>query len=377
MEIEILERLIEKADELKEKSLYSQSSKLFKKVFQEYKKISHIDGMIQCMLSLGDIYRMLGKFDLAVKSYSEAIDLAKKYKKKTLYSDAKLGLGLSLRAQGKWKESLRFFCQSKKTYIKLDDREGIAFSLWAEGGALRIKGSIKDAIGAFKSSLELFKTLKDKIGIGYCLCGLGGSSRVAGLFKDSLKYYTTANKLFFKIKDTFGMAYSHCGIGNAFRMLNNYKKALFHFYKAARLYKKIKDIVSYSYTLWGIGSTYKMIGDYKKARDNFRRALILFKKTKDSRGIIYCNLSLGEIAFLQDKKTEALRLLKEAFYKSLKNGYAIEKCHAGVILSYVLKDISASKKKQLKIKRFSEIDDRCYNRLGLKIRFQGLPFNIP
>ncbi|MGB9716304.1 MAG: tetratricopeptide repeat protein [Thermodesulfovibrionales bacterium] len=373
-----IERLIEQAETLKVRSLYSQSLRLFKKAFQKYRRILHTDGMLRCLLSIGDIYRMMGNYDLAVKSYSKAIEFAKKSKEKTYILDAKIGLGLSLRAQGKWKESLRLIYESKKNYISQGDKEGIAFSLWAEGGALRIKGDIKDAIKAFKKALEIYKTLKDREGIGYCLCGLGGASRVAGLFEDSLKYYTAANKLFSKTNDIFGLAYSHCGMGNAFRMLNNYKKALLHFSKATRLYQKIGDIVSYSYTLWGMGSTYKMMGKYKKAQDNFRKAVLLFKKTKDPRGIIYCKLSLGEIDFIQDNKTNAIKVLKEAFYDSIQNGYSIEKCHAGIILSYLLKNISAIKRKQLENKGlFKKIDNKCYERLGLRINFDGLPFNIP
>jgi tetratricopeptide (TPR) repeat protein len=377
-----IDRLIEHAEKLKEESLYFQSLRLFKKAFQKYKKISHVDGMLHCMISLGDIYRMIGQFDLAIESYSGVIDLAKKYKKKIWVLDAKIGLGLSLRAKGKWKESLKLIRESKNSYIRHGDKEGIAFSLWAEAGALRIKGDVKGAIRTFKRSFHIFKMLKNRQGMGYCLCGIGGSSRIAGLFRDSYKYYTAANKLFSKIKDIFGLAYSYCGIGNAFRMLNDYKKAILYFSKATRLYKKIGDIVSYSYTLWGLGSTYKMMGNYKKAYDNFRKALVLFKKTDDQRGIIYCKLGIGELNLLQNKKKNAVSLVRDAFHESIKNGYAVEKCHAGLILSYLYENISFTKVVQIKEKKklvpFSEkIDKRCYRKLGLKLKFQGLPFNMP
>ncbi len=160
-------------------------------------------------------------------------------------------------------------------------------------------------------------------------------------------------------------------------MFNNYKKALFYFSKATRLYQRIGDIVSYSYTLWGIGSTYKMMGDYKKAQDNFRKAMLLFKKTNDSRGVIYCKLSIGEIGFLQDKKRKAISLLKEAFDESVRHGYLIEKCHAGIILSNIIKNISPKGEKKEDIKGFSGEIYRCHDKLGLRIRFEGLPFNIP
>jgi tetratricopeptide (TPR) repeat protein len=380
-----IESLIERAEKLKEKSLYHQSLNLFKKAFHRYKKKCDTQGILRCMLALGDIYRMSGNFDLAAVNYSEAINLAKKHKEQAWLSDAKIGLGLSLRAQGKWRESIKLIRESERTYNKQGDREGIAFSLWAEAGALRIKGSVIDAIRTFKASLEKFKRLKSRQGIGYCLCGLGGASRIAGHFNDSLIYYTAANKLFSDINDIFGIAYSHCGIGNALRMLDDYKNALVHFAKATTLYKKIGDRVSYSYTIWGLGSTYKMMGNFKKARDNFIKAMLLFNRTKDQRGLIYCKLALGELDFLEGKKANAMRQLRAALCESMKNGFAIEKCHAAVILSFINENNPPTpyfKEGHIGVKweqaGFSgNIDDRCYNKLGLKLKFHGLPFNMP
>ncbi|MEW6213858.1 MAG: tetratricopeptide repeat protein [Nitrospirota bacterium] len=374
-----IDSIIECAEELKERSLYLQSLKLFKKALQRYTKICDRDGMLHCILSLGDTYRMVGNLDAAAKNYSNAIRLARKLRDTIKVADARVGLGLSLKAQGKWKEAVKLIRKSKSIYHKKGDREGLAFTLWAEAGALRIKGDIIGAIRTFKESYRISKSIKNIQGGGYCLCGLGGASRIAGRFSDSLRYYIAANRLFSTIKDTFGTAYSYCGIGNAYRMLKDYKSALNNLIKATRLYKKIGDKVSYSYTAWSLGATHKMIGNYKRGRDYFIRAMMLFKKTKDPRGIIYCRLGLGELDFLEGKNAVAKRRLTAALYESAKNSFAVEKCHAATILSYM----NNPPKSPFKIPpypqgRFSrKIDNRCYNRLGLKLRFQGLPFNIP
>ncbi|PIV42895.1 MAG: hypothetical protein COS27_06110 [Nitrospirae bacterium CG02_land_8_20_14_3_00_41_53] len=356
-----IDNILYHAEKLREKSFYPESLRLFKKALKGYTKICDRDGIFHCTLSLGDTYRMVGNFDLASKSYANTIELAKKIKDSIKAADAKVGLGLSLRAEGKWKEAIKLIRKSRKTYQRKGDKQGIAFTLWAEAGALRIKGNIIGAIKMFKKSYKIFKSLKDIQGAGYCLCGLGGTSRIAGRFRDSLKYYTSAHRLFSDIKDIFGTAYSYCGIGNAHRMRKDYKSALANFAKAIRLYKRIGDRVSYSYTLWSLGTTYKMIGNLNKARDNFIKAMLLFKKTKDPRGMIYCRLGLGEIALLKGKKAVARRHFLASLHGSMKNSFAIEGCHATTILSFMN----------------GKIDNTCYNRPGLKLRFQGLPFNIP
>jgi len=358
----ITANIFEQAERLKEKSSYQQALRLFKKTLHAYREADDPNGIFHSLTSLGDTYRMTGRFDLAAGHYSEAIELAHIIKSPVQAADAKVGLGLSLRAQGQWKDALRLVRQSKSFYRKEGDEEGIAFTLWAEAGALRIKGDILETLETYRESLSVFRSLKDTHGEGYCLCGLGGASRIAGSTKNSLKYYLAANKLFAGLKDTFGTAYSYCGIGNAYRMLGDYENAFIYFRKATRLYEKIGDIVSYSYTVWGFGTAYKMLGSYGKAADYFKKAMANFKKTKDPRGMIYCMLGQGEIALMTGRKKSAEKYLASALEASVIHRFAVEKCYADTLKSFFLR---------------GELDNPCYDRLGLKLKFHALPLNIP
>jgi tetratricopeptide (TPR) repeat protein len=356
------DNLLNKAEKLREKSFYLRSLPLFKKALAGFAKRGDTEKILHCLLSLGDIYRMVGRFDLAARRYTSAIEISGKLKSLLLASDARIGLALSLRAQGRWKEAVNLIRKAKKIYAVEGDEEGVAFATWAEAGALRIKGDIRGAIKTYRDAHSLFKSLKDPNGTGYCLCGLGGASRIAGLLRDSLKYYTSANKLFSLSGDKFGRAYSYCGIANAHRMLNDYDTAFTFFVKATRLYEKMGDKVSYAYTLWGIGTAHKMKGDLKKAAANMKKAMGLFRATKDLRGIVYCRLGLGEIAMLKGSKTAAERNLSSALKETARMGFAVEKCYARTLMSFFMDKTT---------------DNKCYNQLALKLRFRGLPFNIP
>jgi tetratricopeptide (TPR) repeat protein len=356
-----INNIFQRAEKLREQSLYPESIKLFRKALQNYKNQRDALGILHCSLSLGDTYRMIGNFDLASRHYTYSIECAKKIHAPLAVPDAQVGLGLSQRAQGKWEDALKLIRKARKTYKKYADKEGTAFTLWAEAGALRIKGDIIGAIKVYKESYSMFKALRDQHGAGYALCGLGGTSRIAGAFRESKKYYETANRLFSEQNDTFGKAYSFCGIGNAYRMLNDYKRALGNFAKATTLYKKIGDKVSYSYTLWGLGMTYTLIGNNRKARDFFIRSKKLFQKTKDPRGIIYCRLGLGQLSLIAGKAAPAKNDIGTSFTESINHGFRVEACHAKILLSFMN----------------GKRDMRCYNKLGLKLRFQGLPLNIP
>ncbi|MDQ7786354.1 MAG: tetratricopeptide repeat protein [Thermodesulfovibrionales bacterium] len=356
-----LNKIILEAERLRESSSYRQALRLFLKALKTYGKMHDEDGMLRCMLSAGDIFRMVGDFDQAAHSYSGAIALARKTRDPLITADAQAGLGLALRAQGKWRDALRYIRRSRKFYEKNKDRQGVAFSLWAEAGALRIQGDITGTLRLYREAYRRFRSLGDTQGIGYCLCGLGGASRIAGNFRDSLKFYKEANTIFTDLKDTFGKAYSFCGIGNAYRMLQDYNNALMYFSKAVRLYTRIGDRVSYSYTLWGVATAYKMTGDSEKARLFFKKALGLFRKTKDPRGVIYCTLGLGEIALLKKKNALAEKYLSFALQESRTYRFALELCYAQILCSA----------------RDGKKVPGCYNKAGTKLSFRGIPFNIP
>ena len=168
------DKILCRAEGLKDRSSYRQAVRLYKEALRGYAKLRDREGAVHCMLSLGDTYRMTGDFDLAVTRYRDAIRTAREVRSPVKVADAKIGLGLALRAQGRWKEALKLIRESKSEYLKRHDREGIAFSLWAEAGAFRIKGDIREAIRTYRESHKFFMAMKDDSGIGYCLCGLGG-----------------------------------------------------------------------------------------------------------------------------------------------------------------------------------------------------------
>jgi tetratricopeptide (TPR) repeat protein len=376
------DNLFSKGETLRARAQYTQALLCYKKSFSLYAQLYDTAGMLQCKMALGDICRMNGRFALASEYYLAALDFAEIMESPADTADAKTGLGLSFRAEGKWLNALELIRDSKKIYRRRRDSHGTAFSLWAEAGTLRIKGDIPLALRLFRESLKLFRTLKDNHAFGYCLCGLGGTSRIAGNFKGSLNYYEKANSLFTALKDTFGKAYSFCGMGNAFRMREDYQEAFRCFRKATGLYKKIGDQVSYAYTVWGLGTAYKMTGKYDKAYSCFADSLSLFKKTKDPRGIVYSHLGFGELALMEGKISVAKRYLSSALHRAQTYGFSVETCHAETLHSQLTNDeyLKKPRKKSSGNARKSLLGKNrgtCYNQLGLKIKFRGLPFNIP
>ncbi|MDO8426080.1 MAG: tetratricopeptide repeat protein [Deltaproteobacteria bacterium] len=302
-------------------------------LYLEAKRLAPLDKELRsaCYFSLGDTYRMVGEFTKAGRCYIEAHGLVTRLGDEVKALDALVGLGLSQRATGNFKDALIIFDKALKGYRKLNDMGGEAFTLWARAGALRIKGDLKGALKGFKEAKAIFSRLRDKSGVGYCLTGLGGASRVFGKPLDSYRHYTEANKAFRGLRDTFGVAYSYCGIANSLRMQGDFKGSLSFFRKAKENYRKIGDKVSYAYTLWGEGSSFQMIGNDKTALEDFKEAQKLFRRTKDRRGLIYCLLSIGQLEFKATPK-KGIKKLQLAFDRAKALGLGVETLYASALL---------------------------------------------
>lgn len=336
-----IEEYVKKAEDLRSKGFFKESLKIWLKIYREGLRNNDPELTLDSLIALGDLNRIMGKFNKSLEFYNEASEIAEILGNERALADSLSGVALCYKAIGNWKEGLKLIRKARKIYEKNKDKKGIAFTLWAEGAIWRFGGRIKKSLDNFKKALAQFQNLKDKIALGYTYCGLGGSSRVNGNFLDSMKYYEKANKIFKEIKDRFGTAYSYCGIGNAFRMLNELKEAEENFEKALKIYREIGDIVSSSYTLWSLAIT-KLIDEYKKKKKtkDYKEAydLILlaennFKKCKDPRGLIYCKITKAMIYYLNDNITRGEKILKVAFENARDYDFTLEKNYAQGILS--------------------------------------------
>jgi tetratricopeptide (TPR) repeat protein len=357
--------LFEKAEDLRRASRYREAIAAYRKALMRYRRENNGESTLSCLLALGDTLRMTGDFSGARDAYAEALLLAKAGKKPLLRADAAVGIGLSVRALGEWKEALALFGEARKVYEKASDGEGLAFLLWAEAGAFRVGGMIPQALESFKQARRLFRKIKGDdfaSAVGYCLCGLGGLSRVAGKWEDSMAYYTEANRELSRLGDRFGIAYSHCGIGNAFRMRGELGPAMRHLKKAERLYGTIGDIVSYSYTLWSMGMTELMRGRPAAAQLHFEQAARRFRKTKDRRGLAYYRLGKGQALMLSGDLRGARRCFEEALGECVRSSFSLEACHAEALLALLNGDSP---------------NRSCYRRLGSRLTPIAIPFNIP
>ncbi len=148
------------AEKQRKATEYISAIELYKKALKVYKKKADLQGVLDCLIALGDTLRAKGDFAKARAYYEEGQELAELLDDKTSAADAEVGLGLSLRALGLWKDALNKISSASRLYRSLHDEKGIAFALWAKAGTYRIKGDPVKAVDDYQKAYEIFKTLR-------------------------------------------------------------------------------------------------------------------------------------------------------------------------------------------------------------------------
>ena len=82
------DKLFSKAESLRNRSQYKESLELFKKALSLYEAGHDESGVLDCRLSIGDVYRMTGDFIQAEKAYKAAVTTARKKSEIAAVADA-------------------------------------------------------------------------------------------------------------------------------------------------------------------------------------------------------------------------------------------------------------------------------------------------
>ncbi len=255
-----------------------------------YQKDRDLTGLGLAFLRTGDIERQLENPKVAYDSYQAAEKLLPPENQ----LDARMGMALSLRSLGKFKEAREQLKNLCRKYTQLKDTVGEAHAFWALATTDRFLGRLKDAEQEARKSLTLYRRLNDRGGSAFAWAALGGILRMKGRAQESGACYRAAWTVFHDLGDKFGLAYASCGIGNSHRMQKKYKSAMGWSRRAEKLYRHLKMEGPLSYVLWALAQSEIALHRRKPAERHLQEAARLFQKVGDQRGLVYIDLGWGE-----------------------------------------------------------------------------------
>ncbi len=228
---------------------------------------------------MGLSYLDIGKFDMSVIYFQQAVSIARQEKDYALEAEGLGNLGLVYLALGYYTRALEFIGEQ----------------------------------------LPLLEMLNYHTEIGRAKGYLGRIYRRMGQLDKALKYHREELKIARHMEDTFNEAAALTHLGNVYRTLNRRKKAETVFKSALAKARKAGDQVRVRIILGHVGQIYLQIGEFQEARTLFMQSLEIARNIGDRVGEGDAAGNLADLLVGMNKATKAIEYYHRALNISREN----------------------------------------------------------
>ena len=262
--------------------------------------------IVVCNSGMGDVYRRMGEYELALKHYWNAHDICQSYEiseRARVYT----GLGAASKMLCKYWDALEFHKKAKSLYNEIGDKKGICRNLRGHAASLNIIGDYGGALREYTAAKEIYETeVSDERGRAYALWGCGESSRMMGKYHDALTYFGEAIDIARAIGDSWAEIYLNLNMGELYRSNRELTDAKTKFDAAIELATKKQSQVECAYGKLGLAETKRLEGifDYKI----YDEVLITFKEHDSCWGIVHGHIGKA-LAYLSQGDQDFYKII--------------------------------------------------------------------
>ena len=165
--------------------------------------------------------------------------------------------------------------------------------------------------GQFKESLALWRRLNDQDGVAYSLNGLGLVAYYTGDYASAAKYFNEVLAIWSRTADTPGIAIVHHNLGLLGAAEGDYELARSHHREALALRRQLENANGAAYSLWALGMVDLYVGQTVSANKLLHESLDIFLNLGDRQGEAYARHGLARVSQRQAGDLQTLRMFCE------------------------------------------------------------------
>ncbi|RLC52310.1 MAG: hypothetical protein DRZ79_01380 [Candidatus Cloacimonadota bacterium] len=357
---------------------------------------NHIKSEI--LLKLGNVFKLIGKWNKAKKYYSEALRLAESENDVEKIGTLLNNLGLIFFSKGDYETALQYFGKYLKMSENHRNLKGIIKSVENIGYIFVVQDNYEKAVEYLNKALKLSQKINDKWSIANIYSKLGTVYKKMGKYEEALSYYQKRIKIGEELKNPKIIAYTYNNIGNIYSYHAEYEKAKNSFEKSLKFAQKIGDIYAISIivenlgilymkqnkndlamkffersleisrelddksgiavNLGNMGIIYNKMGNRKKAMEYFQKRIEISEKLKDKSGLAFTFGNLGNLYSNNGKYEKAIKSYEKMLRISEEIGYQIGKALAYGNLGNVYKKMQLYEKALKAFEASTEIEEK-------------------
>ncbi|CAB3982350.1 Tetratricopeptide repeat 28 [Paramuricea clavata] len=186
-------------------------------------------------LNLGEAYRFYNQFETAIKYYDQALEIAKERKDQDQETTAYLNLGEAYRFYNQFETAIKYYEQALEIAKERKDRnqETTAY--------LGLKNQFQTAIKHYEQALEIAKERKDQDHETQACLNLGLLYRLKNQLQTAIKYYEQALEIAKERKDQDHETQACLNLGVAYRLNNQFQTAIKYYEQALEIAKELEN----------------------------------------------------------------------------------------------------------------------------------------
>jgi CHAT domain-containing protein/Tfp pilus assembly protein PilF len=249
--------------------------------------------------NIGEIYRYLGQYPLALDYLQQALPIRQEVDDRVGEATTLNNLGLVHHSQGQYTRALDYFQRALAITREIGDR-------WTEATTLNNIGEVYYSLSRYgqardylQQSLAVRKEIGDRAGEETTLQNIGAIYYSLGQYPQALEYYQQALAIVQEIGDQAMEGTILNNIGSVYGGLEEYARALDHHEQALAILQEIGLREMEAVALSNTGEIYRKLGQYPEALDYAQQALAISQEIGDLEGE---SVTLSNIGFLHQQQ---------------------------------------------------------------------------
>lgn len=289
---------------------------------------------VRICMEIGTSHYSKFDYDLAVKKFREASDIAEKINDKRMQASAISNSGVIYQCQGKFDKALYCYKKTESITGEIGDRRGQCLSMLNIGCAYNDMKKIEEAQVKFKEALRIALEIDFIKMIMFLYINIGNSYNNMNRLKEAAEYTEKAKPYAEELRDYSALARINENIGNIILKQGNMDMAEKCFAESMKYLELSKDMKWLVYVIEKISKIQIEKMDYVKALENLRKSL------KNSRNIAFREGVFETLSYVREIFLETDKIRLAEIYSRKTDEIQAESFDKEIIAIHLLKKVN-------------------------------------
>jgi eukaryotic-like serine/threonine-protein kinase len=306
----------------------------YEKAKEQFARVVELDPKrVESLLALGRVKVESGDTAGGLEDLTKAQAIAVEVGDDAGRAQVLQAMGVAYYVIPRYDDALKSFNESLEIKKRLDMKKGIADSLEMIATVQDLTGKSNLAYKNYTQALSIMKDIGDKQGTGDLLVDLGAFQQEHGKYDEALKLFKESLQIQIDTHNEVNQGLALSNIGNAYLAKGDFDNARTYFAQALEVREKLKVPGDIADTLHNLAETSMKTGQFDQAQEQYLEALQLRRENSDQKGAAIESSGMGVVFAYQGRYGAAIAAQQDA-YKGFQESNEQGSMATDILLNY-------------------------------------------